>query len=198
MKNVVFALAAIAATFGLGAVSEAGLLSGSQSFGSTAIVPNGTSQDLLSISNFTTLTFETGSSQSGNFVGYPTNQVLNNSPLNTGSLATFSMGSADFGTFTASSGFELVSPPHTRTFDLFGNFVPGSNSHWAGLTGQSAELLITFNQVGGSGNAISASATLAVPPSTQLPEPGSMTLLGIGAVGLVAGAIRGKRRKIVA
>lgn len=200
MKKMFFAMAIVAAGLNLSGNAQAGLVNGSQSFGATAIKPDGVtpSADLATVTNFTTLTFQTGASQSGDFVGFPINQVLNNSALNTSSLATFSMGSADFGTFLAAAGVELVSPTHTRTFDLFGAFTPGSNAHWAGFTGQSAELLITFNQVGGRGNAISASATLAVPPTHTIPEPGSLALLGIGAIGLVVCATFRKNRKVTA
>ncbi len=201
MKKAILAMAVVAAGLCLSTSAQAGLVTGSQSFGTTAITPNGISGSqtaLATIGSFSTLTFETGSSQSGNFVGFPVNQLLNNSPLDTTNLANFTLGNATFGTFLSAAGVELASPTNTRTFDLFGAFTPGTSSQFAGMSGQSAELLITFNQTGGAGNAISASASLAAPPTHTIPEPGSMALVGIGAVGLFAGAAFRKRRKVSA
>jgi hypothetical protein len=73
----------------------------------------------------------------------------------------------------------------TNTNALLTGFTPGPNQ-LAGTTSNTASLLITLNQSGGAGDAITGSLTLNTPASnlTGAPEPATMSLFGGALVGL--------------
>jgi hypothetical protein len=138
-------------------------------------------------------------SATGNYAGYGV-ASLDNTLLNTASLSTFAFGSADFGSFSASTGVELASPSDTRTFYFTGNFLPGSNLLFDGLSNNTASVLMNVNQSGGTGGAISLSWSLntpiAAPPvdpvtPASVPEPSTAALAGLG----VAAALLWRRMR---
>lgn len=188
-----------AAFLSTGASAQAALIMGSESFAVTGISPSGTSESLLSVSQFTGFTFMTLSG-TGDFAAFPV-QLMNNSPLDTTSLNTFTFGNATFGTFTATIGAQTSAFSdqigEQRSFSFVGVFTPGTDPAFAGLTANDASLIISLTQAGGSGNAISASATLNAPPAFRdvtTPEPASIAMFGTMLVPLALGAFRRRQK----
>ncbi len=202
MKRFLMTMAVVALGLGLGTVAQAGPvpLDGSQGFNTSATVPDGItpSTDLNSTGLvFTTLDLTTtGGAQTLNFVGVPAGTIVSG-PLDTSNLAGYSIGSSAFGTFTADiSGAQLLNANNNRVFQFFGTFTPGTLFPAGAFAPTNAELDISFSQSGGAGNAISVEATLhTFGQPAGAPEPGSLTLLGIGALGIGAVAIRRRRQK---
>ena len=177
---------------------QAGGINGSQAISAVSLTADSTSLALATQFQVSQVTNTGGSSQTGDYIGYP-NTLLGTSTFNVGSYAGYSFGNADFGTFTAASGFEIASPVNTRTFYFLGSFTTGSNAVFTGKTDPtSASFLVSLTQTGGAPNAISWSGTLNTPaisvvPLTSTPEPASVTLAGIGLLSL--GLIRTMHRR---
>ncbi len=202
MNRFILATSVLAVGLGLGAAAQAGPvpLDGSQGFNTSVTVPDGISPaiDLNSTGLvFTTLDLTTtGGAQTLNFVGVPAGTVVSG-PLDTSNLAGYSIGSSSFGTFTANiSGAQLLNSNDNRVFQFFGTFTPGTLFPAGAFVPTNAELDISFSQSGGEGNAISVEATLhTFGQPAGAPEPGSITLLGIGALGMGAVAFRRRQNK---
>jgi hypothetical protein len=105
--------------------------------------------------------------------------------------SSYSFTSA-MGTFTATSEFTIApATAHALNIDLVGTWSPTAAS---GLTlgPTPAELIANFTQVGGAGTAISYGGTLTTTFS-PIPEPISLSVLGMGLIGL--GIVR-RRKKV--
>ncbi len=110
--------------------------------------------------------------------------------------SSFSFGNSTWGTFTATSQTDVLGT-HTRTETFTGTFTPANPFFGdSALTGNTAELLFIFNQTGGTGSAVSGSATLET-PAASVPEPATISMLGtaLGLFGLVATVRRFRRSK---
>lgn len=167
-----------------GTAAKAGPILGSQ--GATSLDASGNDASLAAATSFTLASNSTTGSATGDYSGYGI-AALDNTVLDTTSLSTFSFGSVDFGTFSASTGAELSGPADTRTFYFTGSFTPGSNLLFAGVSSNTASVLMNINQSGGTGGAISLSWTLNTPiaapptdPPANTPEPSTILLAGLG------------------
>lgn len=193
MKKFLLSLAALGLIAAAPAVSHAAAIDGSVGFTSSSITLSG-STDLNGA--VTTIDLDTNSTNdpgtsTGDYTAYP-ETAIDDTSLDLSDLGSFSFGSADFGTFTATSGTQLINSSNTRTFSFTGTFTPGSNAAFTGLSASSADVLLSFTQVGGPDTAVSVSWTLATPSTSTIPEPSTFALAGFAALGLVVAARRRK------
>jgi PEP-CTERM motif len=173
--------------------------------------PTANSSDIALATSFTigsnSLLITTNSS-TGIFVGLTTAAVTGASGStftvtptldHTTSNTTFSFGNSAFGSFTSTES-ELTavttgSSSASVTYLFEGNWTAGT--YPTAFTGNTypASVTLTINQTGGPGSALSVGGTFAVPPTpvTVVPEPSTMAIAGLGALGLIGYGIR--RRK---
>jgi hypothetical protein len=98
-----------------------------------------------------------------------------------------SLANATFGSFVATTGTIVTQLSSFLDVELFGTYTPGPGM--PGVSPGPTELRLGFTQ---SGVAVSVSGTLTSPPA-DVPEPGTLALLGSGVIGLAAVL----RRKVV-
>lgn len=179
------------ALFALLAVStspaEAALLTGSIGFDANDITAN--TGDVTTATMFTFSTNAGGldtqlttANATGSFAGVPSGTIIDSTKLDLSAspYLTLTLGSDSF---TASTLVSSTTPDNnSRVIELEG-VIAGP-----GFTTTPAEFVLSFSQSGGSGNAIAYGGTLS---ATGVPEPSSMTLMGIGLI--VALAVNRRR-----
>jgi len=157
--------------------AQAGAIAGSQVIDGVAAITEPLGGTDLMAATSLSVTMQTNTlpgAQTGDYVGIPSSTFT--ATLNTASLSSFTYGNAAFGTFTAMMGVEEAAGTNARTFAFVGTFVPGTDFP-AGLTQDTASIVIQFSQAGGPGNSISLGGTQHTP---AVPEPASLALAGIG------------------
>lgn len=193
MKRLLMTLAVIAGSAIFSADAQAvHLVSGSQGLADLGII-HGNTNNLAKDTVFTNLQFITTNAQSGDYDTYvpnfPAATAFLSPPaatLNVASPASFTFGSAAFGTFTGATLVDSGYDPTTKSRSILitGTFTPGSL--FGGAVGtNSAQVSLSFTQNGGPKKPYSVSGTLSsVAPS--VPEPATLIMLATCApVGLV-------------
>jgi hypothetical protein len=195
MKSVFLGLAVVAAMMLSGMSAQAGFINGGTSFSGT--VQNAASGTVLDTRNITAVTKTAGSgdfNQAPNFTTVWADFVLTN-PMAT----PFVLSNATFGTFTGTTlssdslASGIVAGNGNRTIVYKGSFSAGSLFAANIQDATDADLTITLNQSTTGGNTFfSSSVTLTATGVSAVPEPTSIALFGLGALGLVARRFRRK------
>lgn len=194
MRLVFLGLAAVAAMMLGGATAQAGLISGGASFSGTP--QNASSGTVLDTRNVTAVSKTADSldfTQAPNFTTTWADFVLT-TPMPTG--GGFVLSNATFGTFTSSAllsdtlATEIVAGNGNRTITYKGFFSAGSLFAANIRDATDANLTITLNQSTTNGNTFfSNTMTLT---ASGVPEPTSIALVGLVALGIVARRFRRK------
>jgi|GEM_PF-1299258 len=97
-------------------------------------------------------------------------------------VGSFSISNATYGSFAPTSASIVSQSENFLNIFFLGNYTPGPGLNPA-LETSPTSLRLTLNQ---SGTSISGALTLNSPPETTtvVPEPGTISLLGIGLLGL--------------
>jgi hypothetical protein len=163
---------------GTGAVAVVGVTSSTPSIGLGTV--------------FTNTLFSVVGSATGNLA--PTVGIVFNTAPITATVGTAVSFTASWGTFTGTvSSVAATGPANNRVVDLaaLGVFAPAGGL--AAFTAGPMSLTFSATQTGGINAAVSASYTIASPPTGRVPEPATLALIGAGILGF--GMMR--RRKAV-
>lgn len=199
MKSLFFAIAVAAATLMSGISAQAGMIiNGGFSFGNSAISFSPTPSSNEGYNSYTgvaTFTPNVIFSQSGDFTGgsaVPTGaQSVSFALSPNGAPGSLTINFGNYGTFTGnfSGGFSATATNLTATYS--GSFTPGS-AYSSFMTSNNASLNLAFSYPG-SGTNYSVTGTFnAVGGPAPVPEPASMAIFGLGAIGLAARRFRRK------
>jgi len=186
---------------------------GTQGFADTN-TPTANNSDITMATSFTlggSALFSSTGSQTGLFAGVVADGAATNVPMGTQhfgpltlavnptldtpfSTSAFTFSNSVFGTFTSTTT-ELVAVVHGTnaavTYIVEGKWTAGSVASSPGP--YAASMTVAITQTGGAGSAIGDTATFAVPAVQLVPEPSTMGLAGLGALGLIGYGLR--RRK---
>lgn len=194
MRFVFLGLALVAAMMLGGTTAQAGFINGGVSL--TGTVENPSSGTVLDTRNITTNAKTAGSgdfTQAPNFTTIWQDFVLTN-PMPT----PFVLSNSTFGNFTGSIVTDSLDGGVTagngqRTIVYKGSFTAGSLFAADIRDATAADLTITLNQsTTGPNTFFSATTTLTAFGTTAVPEPTTIALFGLGALGLVARRFRRK------
>ena len=194
MRFVFLGLALVAAMMLGGTTAQAGFINGGVSL--TGTVDNPSSGTVLDTRNITANTKTAGSgdfTQAPNFTTIWQDFVLTN-PM----PSPFVLSNSTFGTFTGSIVSDSLDGGVTagngqRTIVYKGSFTAGSLFAADIRDATEADLTITLNQsTTGPNTFFSSTVTLTAFGTTSVPEPTTIALFGLGALGLVARRFRRK------
>ena len=200
MRTFFLGLVAAAAMLVSGEVAQAGFVSGGINFG--AETQNPSSGTVLDTRNI----FEVmkGSGSTGDFRnllsgGFVPNGTLWQSFTLINPMSNITLSTAGFGTFygvlqSDSGDSSIVNGNGTRTIIFSGNFLGGTLFNGSGKQGLTvANLTFQLSQsTSGSVLSFSSSINMTASGTEFLPEPASMAIFGIGAIGFAARRFRRK------
>ncbi len=188
-KSMRFSLGAILVSMvlSLGQSAQAGPIVGSEALagGGTAL---GGTNDVTTATSVSWSGFGDTDHRTGDFMAVPAFTIIPGSStleLHTGTPTTaWTISSSGWGTFTETSISEIDYGTNALTAYLQGTFTPGILFD-SSITGNTATMIISLNQAGGPGQAVSTGATLTT-PAIPVPEPSAVAILlsGIACVGL--------------
>ena len=147
--------------------------------------------------SFSIASMSTNGNATGGFSGLPVGTLFTGGTFTLGSATGFSLSNATYGTFTQTTaaviqaiGKNAAGVTTSESFFLLGSYAGGA----VGATPVAAGFTVSFTQTGGPGTSISASGTVDIPPFA-VPEPASMTMLGLGLVTLGGFGLRRRMAK---
>ncbi len=186
MKNLFFAFAVAVATLLSGVSAQAGYLNGSAGFTMDLTPGSGT---LTTPQNASNVIKQSGGSLDFANALIPAGTAWGDFAISSPISSTLSISNGTFGTFVASSAVDNISGSF-RLITLTGLFTPGSLFAGGSLV-TPATINMTLNETGGT---ITGSFTMAMnpPPPAAVPEPASMAIFGLGALGIAARRFRRK------
>ena len=185
LKQIAFA--ALVATSALATTAQAVTIKGTGSVALLGVTGNPPGLiDLGTVFNFAATLWSSGT---GDLAGIAVATPLTTSPITAtaNSVVSFSSAFGNFSGAVVSSQFDAPSPLNrVVSVTALGDFTP------AGVldTFEKGAMSLTFSATQtllatGGPAAISASYTIASPPAvSQVPEPGALTLVGLGLAGL--------------
>ena len=201
MRTFFLGLVAAAAMLVSGEVAQAGFVSGGINFfAQTQNSPSGTVLDTRNITQVTKGFGSSGdfsSAQDGGFV--PNFTLWQSFTLINPMSNRFTLSTAEFGTFdgflVSDSGDSNIKDGNgVRAITFVGNFLGGTlfnSSGKQGLTAANLTFQLTQNTSGTILN-FSSSINMTASGTSFVPEPASMAIFGIGAIGFAARRFRRK------
>jgi hypothetical protein len=145
----------------------------------------GGSADITKATSITWTSFLDTANKTGDFTAIPDFLAISGSStlsLQTGTPTTaWTIHSAAWGTFTETSITSIAKVTNGLNIYIDGTFTPGTDFD-SSITRNTAQMVISINQVGGAGHAISTAATLTSPDTTAVPEPAGMFLVLSGVL----------------
>ena len=150
----------------------------------------GGSTDITKATSITWTSFLDTANKTGDFTAVPDYLVISGSStlsLQTGTPTTaWTIHSAAWGTFTETSISSITKVTNGLNVYVDGTFTPGTDFD-SSITGNTAQMVISINQAGGAGHAISTGATLTSPDPAAVPEPAGVALVLSGVLCLGVG-----------
>jgi hypothetical protein len=203
MKTLFFAFAVAAATLLSGMSAQAGVaINGNFTFATTGLTfspdPNGATYNTFGNTSGS-FTASGASGQSSDFIGGPalsgatlTSFTISSSAIST----TLTVNFGNYGSFTGtldSGSYGALA--NNAVADYTGTFTPGSA--FSGFVSTNATMNLSFSRTGTSPNVaygvLGTVATAGQPaPPSAVPEPASMAIFGLGALGFAARRFRRK------
>lgn len=188
MKTLFLAFAVAAATLMSGLSAQAGYLTGSGSYSFTLNPATGGTLSTARTAENVNFTSGTGSFAANLTNGLQWSDFSITAP--TMSSLTIGDTGAGFGTFVSTANTVDSAIPNTsRTIQFLGDFTPTNTTLFPGALATPAILTITISQ---SGSSFSGSFTIAMNAPSAVPEPASMAIFGLGAIGIAARRFRRK------
>lgn len=197
MKSLFFAFAVAAATLMSGISAQAGTITGGFSFVNSPISFNpapSTNQgydSYVGVATFTPILIFNGTFDFLAGPPVPTGaQPVSFALSPTGAPAHLTIDFGDYGTFSGSfsGGFSATLTNFTATYA--GSFVPGSA--YSSFTASSTAALNLAFSYPGTGSSYSVTGTFDAQGAPAVPEPTSMAIFGLGALGIAARRFRRK------
>jgi hypothetical protein len=191
-------LSVVAVILATGSVSYAEPISGSLPLAGLGVTQNGANLSLSTMISATdTITSGPGVDNlplppPPGFSLIPTLTSFGPNTIHTTNLVGFTLTNAIYGSFVSTGGVVVQQTPNFLDLFYTGTFTPGPGL--PGLDPTSASLRISINQSGASlSEAITLNSPSLAPPSA-VPEPASLSLLGVGLAAV--GGYAWRRRRV--
>lgn len=167
---------------------------GSQGFGDLGVAVAAPTADVNTATVFTLGNLISTGDSYGFFTGLP-DQSFSPITFSVSDPLSLKFGNAQFGSFASTKIAELSNDfdVGARSFSVQGWFTKGTFGGTLRPNPALSDFTISFSQNSGTGAAISVNATLSFNPNQPVPEPTTLTLLGIAAATTARGWFRRRR-----